>query len=74
MQNLIESNHNGEQEKQDAFTEQEEEKTELERIIEYRTKGAILRARCRWHNEAEKIRNIFRTLKNNTSIVELLAN
>ena len=55
LQNLIESNHIGEQEKQDAFMEQEEKKkTELERIIEYRTKGAILRARCRWHNEGEK--------------------
>ena len=93
LQNLIESSHIGEQEKQDAFIEQEEKKTELERIslrwliqiinpvdktqlsrytshrrsttvsletypsihleriIEYRTKGAILRARCRWHNE-----------------------
>ena len=59
LQNLIESNHIGEQEKQDAFIEQEEKKTELERIIEYRTKGAILRARCRWHNEGEKIRNCF---------------
>ena len=59
LQNLIESNHIGEQEKQNAFIEQEEKKTELERIIEYRTKGAILRARFRWHNEGEKIRNIF---------------
>ena len=29
--------------------------------MEYRTKGAILRAKCRWHNEGEqkKTRNIF---------------
>ena len=54
LQNLIESNHIGEQEKQDASIEQEEKKAELERIIEYKTKGAILRARCRWHNEGEK--------------------
>jgi len=59
LQNLIESSHIGEQEKQDAFIEQEEKKTELERIIEYRTKGAILRARCRWHNEGEKKYEIF---------------
>ena len=56
LQTLIESSHIGEQ---DASIEQEEKKTELQRIIEYRTKGAILRARCRWHNEEEKIRNIF---------------
>ena len=59
LQKSIEPNHIGEQEKQDASIEQEEKKTELQRIIEYRTKGAILRARCRWHNEEEKIRNIF---------------
>ena len=46
LQNLIEPNHIGEQEKQYASIEQEEKKTELERIIKYRTKGAILRARC----------------------------
>ena len=27
---------------------------ELEKIIEYRRKGSILRERCRWHNEGEK--------------------
>ena len=27
---------------------------ELEKIIEYKTKGAILRSKCRWHNEGEK--------------------
>ena len=54
LQNLIESSHIAEQEKQDASIEQEEKKTELEKIIKYRTKGAILRARCRWHNEGEK--------------------
>ena len=51
---MIESSHIGEQEKWDASIEQEKKKTELERIIEYGTKGAILRARCRWHNEGDK--------------------
>ena len=63
LQNLIESSHIGEQEKQDAFIEQEEKKTELERIIKYRTKGAILRARCRWHNEGEKNTKYFLNLE-----------
>ena len=31
-----------------------EKKGELERIIETRTKGAILRSKTRWHNEGEK--------------------
>ena len=29
-------------------------KRELERIIEYQTKGAILRSKSRWYNEGEK--------------------
>ena len=29
-------------------------KSELERIIEFRTKGFILRAKIKWHNEGEK--------------------
>ena len=63
LQNLIESNHIGEQEKQDASIEQGEKKTELERIIEYTTKGAIFRARCRWHNEREKNTKYFLNLE-----------
>jgi len=35
----------------------------LERIIECRTKGAILRARCRWHNEGEKNTKYFLNLE-----------
>ena len=29
-------------------------KNELDKIIEHRTKGAILRSRTRWYNEGEK--------------------
>ena len=32
---------------------------ELEKIIEQRTQGAILRSRTRWHNEGEKKYEIF---------------
>jgi hypothetical protein len=38
-------------------------KAELEKIIEYRTKGAILRAKCRWHNEGEKNTKYFLNLE-----------
>ena len=34
-------------------------RNEIERIIEYRTKGAILRSKTRWHNEGEKTQNTF---------------
>ena len=33
-------------------------KMELENIIEYKTKGAIIRSQSRWYNEGEKITNI----------------
>ena len=58
LQTLTESEVTGEQEKVDASREQEVIKKDLERIIEYRTKGAILRAKCRWHNEGECYQSI----------------
>ena len=36
---------------------------ELENIIEYRTKGAILRAKCRWYSEGEKNSKYFLNLE-----------
>jgi len=42
----------------------EEKKLNCTKIIEYRTKGAILRAKCRWHNEdAKKKHKVFLNLK-----------
>ena len=63
LQTLIESEVTGEQEKVDASREQEVKKKDLERIIEYRTKGAILRSKCRWHNEGEKNTKYFLNLE-----------
>ena len=37
-------------------------KEELEKIIEYRTKGAILRSKSRWYNEGEKNTKYFLNL------------
>ena len=35
-------------------------RSELNKIIEYRTKGAIIRSRTRWHEKGEKkVLNIF---------------
>ena len=36
---------------------------ELEKIIEYRTKGAFMRSRIRWHNEGEKNTKYFLSLE-----------
>ena len=39
-------------------------KRELESIIEYKTKGAIISSRARWHNEGEKNNKYFLGLEN----------
>ena len=59
LEELIESSNKGDRGKKEASRDLEEKKAELEKIIEYRTKGAILRAKCRWHNEGEKTPSIF---------------
>ena len=38
-------------------------KLELERIVEYQTKGAILRSKSRWYNEGEKNTKYFLNLE-----------
>ena len=38
-------------------------KGELEKIIEYRTKGAILRSKSKWYNEGEKNTKYFLSLE-----------
>ena len=39
-------------------------KIELENIIEYKTKGAIIRSKARWYNEGEKNNKYFLNLEN----------
>ena len=39
-------------------------KMELENIIEYKTKGAIIRSKARWYNEGEKNNKYFLNLEN----------
>ena len=45
------------------YTRLEALKFELEKILEYRTKGAILRSRSRWYNEGEKNTKYFLNLE-----------
>ena len=54
LQCLIETSNMKEEDKKDTLNALDTKTLELEKIIEYRTKGSILRARCRWHNEGEK--------------------
>ena len=63
-QNLVDSNRcHWEKEKQSALNELEDKRIQLEKIVEYKTKGAILRAKCRWHNEGEKNTKYFLNLE-----------
>ena len=52
-----------EKDKEDTLNALDTKKSELEKIIEYRTKGSILRARCKWHNEGEKNTKYFLSLE-----------
>ena len=61
LQNLVDSNRIGE--KGSALNELEDKRIQLEKIVEYKTKGAILRAKCRWHNEGEKNTKYFLNLE-----------
>ena len=54
LQRQIDSGGSNTNEKLAIHLELEEKTKKLENIIEYKTKGAILRAKCRWHNEGEK--------------------
>ena len=63
LQRSIEANNTKGKDKQDAVNTLETKKSELEKIIEYRTKDIILRARCRWHNAGEKNTKYFLNLE-----------
>ena len=48
---------------QNVWSELEKKRRELETIIEYQTKGAILRSKLRWYNEGEKNTKYFLNLQ-----------
>ena len=49
--------------KQKIWLELETKKRELELLIEYQTKGAIVRSKSRWYNEGEKNTKYFLNLE-----------
>ena len=52
-----------EYQKQKVWSDLEAKKRELETIIEYRTKGAIVRSKSQWYNEGEKNTKYFLNLE-----------
>ena len=63
LQRQIDSGCNNANEKLVIDIQLEEKTKELEKMIEHRTKGAILRAKCRWYNEGEKHSKYFLNLE-----------
>jgi len=64
LQCLFETSNMEETGKEDTLNAAlDTKKSELEKIIEYRAKGSILRARCKWHNEGEKNTKYFLSLE-----------
>ena len=63
LQRQIDSVCNNANEKLAINIQLERKTKELEKIIEFRTKGAILRAKCRWYNEGEKNSKYFLNLE-----------
>ena len=63
LQRLAESSNIDENEKKGILGALDSKKLELEKLIEYRTKGTILRAKYRWHNEGEKNTKYFLNLE-----------
>ena len=66
VNNLQKDIENGKKEDKETTTIQrklDETTRKLEKIIEYKTKGAILRSKCRWHNEGEKNTKYFLNLE-----------
>ena len=63
LQWQIDSGCNNANEKLEINIQLEQKTKALEKIIEYRTRGAILRAKCRWYNEGEKNSKYFLSLE-----------
>ena len=62
LQKEIDCSSRDEPEKQEMHRKLKKKQRELEQIIEHKTKGAILRSKCRWYNEGEKNTKYFLNL------------
>ena len=60
---ITENSNTTTDQKTDAEEKLEQCKNEVEKIIEYQTKGTIIRTKSRWYNESEKYTKYFLTLE-----------
>ena len=63
LENDLTDMHTDDSQKQKIWLELETKKRELELLIEYQTKGAIVRSKSRWYNEGEKNTKYFLNLE-----------
>ena len=63
LQKEIDRSSRDEPGKQEMHRELEKKQRDPEQIIEYKTKGAILRSKCRWYNEEERNTKYFLNLE-----------
>lgn len=63
LQKKIDCSSRDKSRQQEMHRELEKKQREPEQIIEHKTKGTILRSKCRWYNKGKRIRSIFQTLK-----------
>ena len=70
LQKEIDRSSRDEPEKQEMHGKLEKKQREIEQIIEHKTKGAILRSKCRWYNEGEKNTKNFLNLENVKGIIK----
>ena len=63
LQEVIDKTNSDEVQKCNAAKEYDKCKTQMEKIIEYRTKGTIIRSKSRWYNEGEKNTKYFLNLE-----------
>ena len=63
LQKELEENNISENEKVQIYSEIDVKILQREEISKYKTRGAILRSKSRWHNEGEKNTKYFLTLE-----------
>ena len=68
LQKELKENNISENEKVQIYSEVDVKILLREEISKYKTRGAILRSKSRWHNEGEKNTKYFLNLENDISI------
>ena len=69
LQRKLEENDLSKTSKTTIRNELEVKKLQLENNLQHQTRGAVVRSKARWHNEGEKKKKYFLSLKKGTSIM-----